>query len=131
MLARLRQIAAFPANFYDFTERDRVGRDLGVHMFGNYAIRFWEDPADGHLKVRRHFLRSLRTHLDFPISNFQFPFFINAACPASLTIGKIENWRMENGEWEGQPPHRTSSQPVPTGPSQRSIGPQGLRRRSR
>jgi hypothetical protein len=51
MLARLRQIAGFPANFYDFTERDRVGRDLGVHMFGNYAIRFWEDPADGHLKV--------------------------------------------------------------------------------
>jgi hypothetical protein len=51
ILARLRQIAAFPANFYDFTERDRVGRDLGVHMFGSYTIRFWEDPADGHLKV--------------------------------------------------------------------------------
>jgi len=51
MLARLRQIAAFPSDFYDFTEIDRVGRDLGVHMFGNYAIRFWEDPADGHLKV--------------------------------------------------------------------------------
>ncbi len=51
MLARLRPIAAFLSDFYDFTEIDRVGRDLGVHTFGSYAIRFWEDPADGHLKV--------------------------------------------------------------------------------
>ena len=50
-LSRFREIAAFPGAFFDYTETDSVGRDLGVHLFGDWAIQFWEDIADRQLKI--------------------------------------------------------------------------------
>jgi hypothetical protein len=47
----LQEIAAAPDRFGDFPERDARGRDLAVHVFGDYAILFWDDFADRHLKV--------------------------------------------------------------------------------
>ena len=48
---RLHQIAAAPDHYADFPERDSRGRDLSVHIFGGYAILYWDDHADRHLKV--------------------------------------------------------------------------------
>lgn len=51
LMRRLREIAAFPSNFSDFIEHDSDGRPVGVHVFGKYAIKFWNDHADRHLKI--------------------------------------------------------------------------------
>jgi hypothetical protein len=51
LIKRLREIAAFPSNFADFPENDSTGRRLGVHVFGKFAIKFWDDPADRHVKI--------------------------------------------------------------------------------
>jgi hypothetical protein len=50
-LKRFREIAAFPSNFADFPEYDSTGRRLGVHVFGKFAIKFWGDQADRHVKI--------------------------------------------------------------------------------
>ena len=51
LMRRFREIAAFPSNFSDFIEHDSVGRPLGVHVFGKFAIKFWNDFADQHIKI--------------------------------------------------------------------------------
>jgi hypothetical protein len=51
LLKRFREIAAFPSKFSDFTERDSTGRTIDVHVFGKFAIKFWNDFADRHLKI--------------------------------------------------------------------------------
>ena len=51
LLRRCREIAVFPSNFADFVEYDSVGRRLGVHVFGRFAIKFWDDSADRHVKI--------------------------------------------------------------------------------
>jgi hypothetical protein len=51
LLRRCREIAAFPSNFADFIEHDSTGRRLGVHVFGKFAIKFWDDFADRHVKI--------------------------------------------------------------------------------
>ena len=50
LLRRCREIAAFPSNFSDFVEYDSTGRRLGVHVFGKFAIKFWDDFADRHVR---------------------------------------------------------------------------------
>ncbi len=49
--SRLRQIQDYPSNWADFTERDPGGRALHVTICGDFAITFWEDFADRHVKV--------------------------------------------------------------------------------
>ncbi len=51
VLARFRQIAEFPSNYVDFVERDASGRSIGVHIYGKFAIKFWDDHADRDLKI--------------------------------------------------------------------------------
>ena len=51
LLRRFREVAAFPSNFSDFLEYDSTGRPLGVHVFGRFAIKFWDDFADRHMKI--------------------------------------------------------------------------------
>jgi hypothetical protein len=51
LLKRFREIAAFPSNCCDFVEYDSEGRRVGVHVFGKFAIKFWDDFADRHLKI--------------------------------------------------------------------------------
>ena len=48
---RLREIARTPDRFADYGEEDERGRDLAVHVFQGYAIVYWDDFADRHLKV--------------------------------------------------------------------------------
>jgi mRNA-degrading endonuclease RelE of RelBE toxin-antitoxin system len=48
---RLRQIQEFPSHWADYQERDPSGRALHVSIVGDYAITYWEDFADRHVKV--------------------------------------------------------------------------------
>lgn len=51
LLKRFREIAAFPARFSDFVESDTAGRRVDVHVFGKFAIKFWDDFADRQVKI--------------------------------------------------------------------------------
>jgi len=51
LLKRFREIATFPAKFSDFVEHDSTGRCVDVHVFGKFAIKFWNDFADRHVKI--------------------------------------------------------------------------------
>jgi hypothetical protein len=51
LLKRFREIAAFPSKFSDFVEHDSAGRRVDVHIFDKYAIKFWDDFADRHVKI--------------------------------------------------------------------------------
>jgi hypothetical protein len=51
LLKCFREIAAFPSNFSDFVEHDSAGRRVEVHVFGKFAIKFWNDFADRHVKI--------------------------------------------------------------------------------
>lgn len=48
---RLRQIQEFPSQHVDYVERDSTDRELFVNVCGRFAITFWEDFADRHVKV--------------------------------------------------------------------------------
>ena len=51
LIKRFKEIAAFLSNFVDFPENDSAGRKVGVHVFGKFAIKFWDDPADRQVKI--------------------------------------------------------------------------------
>jgi hypothetical protein len=40
-----------PGQFSDYTEPDITGRLLDIHIFGKYALKFWADHADRHIKI--------------------------------------------------------------------------------
>ena len=44
-------IGASPDRYSDYPERDSVGRDVAVHVFGRFAIKFWDDFADRQVKI--------------------------------------------------------------------------------
>ena len=48
---RLREIQDHPSRWSDYIEHDPTGRPLHVSVCGDYAITFWEDFADRHVKV--------------------------------------------------------------------------------
>ncbi len=48
---RMREIQAYPSKYSDYIESDDRGRRLDVNVCGRYAITFWEDFADRHVKV--------------------------------------------------------------------------------
>jgi len=51
LLKHFREIAVFPSKFSDFVEHDAAGRRVDVHIFGKFAIKFWDDFADRHVKI--------------------------------------------------------------------------------
>ena len=51
LLRRFREIGASPDGYADYRERDAVGRDVSVHVFGRFAIKFWDDFADRQVKI--------------------------------------------------------------------------------
>ena len=42
-----------PARWEEFVDRDANGRLLGVTVCGRFAITFWDDAADRHVKILR------------------------------------------------------------------------------
>ena len=52
LFKRMEQIAEFPERYADFAEFDAsAGRDLDVHVVGDFSLSYWDDFADRHLKV--------------------------------------------------------------------------------
>lgn len=47
LLQRFREVATFPSNFSDFAEHDSIGRRVDVHIYGKFAIKFWETSPTG------------------------------------------------------------------------------------
>lgn len=51
LLARFEAIRDFPAAHVDYRYRDETGRDLDGHIAGRFAIVFWDDFTDRHIKI--------------------------------------------------------------------------------
>lgn len=49
-----RRIQDFPGHYEDFQESDINGRLLGVSVYQGWAVKYWTDFADRHVKV--HYL---------------------------------------------------------------------------
>lgn len=44
-------IQDYPQKFSDYAESDNTGRRVDIHICGKYAVKFWEDHPDRHLKI--------------------------------------------------------------------------------
>lgn len=53
ILLRKRFVALldYPSKYSDYVEYDSKGRRVDIHICGKYAIKFWEDHADKHVKI--------------------------------------------------------------------------------
>ncbi len=51
LLSRFEAIRDFPAQHVGYHQRDERGRDLDGHIAGRFAIVFWDDFADRHIKI--------------------------------------------------------------------------------
>lgn len=51
LLFQFRRIQDFPENFIEYTERDPSGRRISVCVSGEFAIHYWDDFADRHVKI--------------------------------------------------------------------------------
>ena len=48
---RFREMADTPHRFADYSETDSTQRRLDVHVHAGFAIFFWEDATDRHVKI--------------------------------------------------------------------------------
>ena len=44
-------IRSQPRLHSDYTEPDDLGRSVDIHICGKYAIKYWEDRTDQHIKI--------------------------------------------------------------------------------
>jgi hypothetical protein len=51
LLDQLHAIRSFPANHSDYHEQDAVGRQVEICICSGWAIHYWIDFADRHVKV--------------------------------------------------------------------------------
>jgi hypothetical protein len=40
-----------PGKFTDCTETDGSGRRVDIHIYNKYAVKYWQDHADQHIKI--------------------------------------------------------------------------------
>jgi hypothetical protein len=40
-----------PRAHSDFTEPDEVGRPVDINICGKFAVKYWEDHTDKHIKI--------------------------------------------------------------------------------
>ena len=50
---RFAELLESRARWEEFVDRDAGGRTLGVTICGRFAITFWDDFADRHVKILR------------------------------------------------------------------------------
>jgi len=53
LLRRFEAMLESPHQFAEFQERDDSGRMLDCHITGRFAIHYWDDFADRHLKIMK------------------------------------------------------------------------------
>ena len=51
LMQRFEAIRDSPGQYIDFRHRDETGRDLDGHIADRFAIEFWDDFADRHVKI--------------------------------------------------------------------------------
>ena len=51
MLAHFRRLRNSPGRYADYQDSDEVGRRVEVSVFGGFAIYYWVDEADQHVKI--------------------------------------------------------------------------------
>lgn len=51
LLGHLQKIRSFPSNHSDYHEHDAVGRRVEICILSGWAIHYWIDFADRHVKV--------------------------------------------------------------------------------
>jgi len=51
LIARFEAIRDFPSRHVDYRTTDESGRELDGHIAGRFAIVFWDDFADRHVKI--------------------------------------------------------------------------------
>ena len=51
LFQRFEQIREFPAGHADYQEAGETGRMFDTHVAGRFAISYWDDFADRHLKI--------------------------------------------------------------------------------
>jgi mRNA-degrading endonuclease RelE of RelBE toxin-antitoxin system len=51
LLDAMEQIRLRPEHCSDYTETDSEGRTVAIHIAGKFAVKYWEDAADRHVKV--------------------------------------------------------------------------------
>jgi len=44
-------IQSQPRAHSDYIEADHTGRPIDIHICGKFAIKYWEDHADRHIKI--------------------------------------------------------------------------------
>ncbi len=76
---RLREIAEAPDRFEDFQERDVTGREPAGHIFEGFAILYWDDLADRHLKGWKS-PAPMNFKTDERARQFDFSTAMNASC---------------------------------------------------
>jgi hypothetical protein len=48
---RFVDIRSDPQRFSDYVESDSDGHRVDIHICGRFAIKFWQDHADRHIKI--------------------------------------------------------------------------------
>ena len=48
---RFLEIRDWPSRYSDYREEDETGRPVEINVCGKYAIKYWDDFADRHVKV--------------------------------------------------------------------------------
>ena len=48
---RFVDIQSSPGRYSDYVEHDSEGRRVDINICGKFAIKFWNDHADRHLKI--------------------------------------------------------------------------------
>ena len=51
LIAHFSKLQQFPEGHSDYHERDVIGRRVELSVFAGYAIHYWIDSADRHVKV--------------------------------------------------------------------------------
>jgi hypothetical protein len=51
LLRHFESIRGFPSRYADYHESDAAGRRVEISIFGRFAIHYWIDFADRHVKV--------------------------------------------------------------------------------
>jgi hypothetical protein len=51
LVDQFRRTQDYPSHHSEYVERDPAGRRIDVCVFEGFAIHFWEDFADRHVKI--------------------------------------------------------------------------------
>jgi hypothetical protein len=51
LFAHLRRIRDFPSRYSDYQENDEVGRPVQIAIYAGFALHYWIDETDCHVKV--------------------------------------------------------------------------------